>query len=186
MADRAHTPHTDPAVNVRRRDRRDAYAAYKAAGVCIRCHKRDALPGLVMCSVCREAVNAAQNRRKKSRRKAGRCVACGMPHDGTKKLCPECAEKQRLYSAGYKARAIASGFCPNCGQAKRAGDGYYCWACRLYHTQKRHGAASAPRDKSSFVERMRELAYMRPRDPITRKWIKSGPITRGAHEKSPA
>ena len=92
---------------LRRRGSHDAtYEWYVAHGICVRCRKRPALPGKVLCAECKDkarekarlryksqAVKKQQCERVKARiaqcKKDGRCLICGKPVYDGHTLCME-------------------------------------------------------------------------------------------------
>lgn len=76
------------------------YREHKEQGVCVRCGKRNAVPGKVLCSQCNAWVKTYQNEHyiKKAPLKADRnnlklCSFCAKPLNNHPKLCDECHEK---------------------------------------------------------------------------------------------
>ena len=88
----------EPCLTMRRAADRAAYAARRAAGMCISCGT-EVTDGAARCARCaarqaagvsREKKNAAKRRRYAERRAASRCTSCNAPSQGIS-LCERCA-----------------------------------------------------------------------------------------------
>lgn len=87
------------------------YAERKAAGKCVRCGKKPAEPGKVMCTMCRK--KDAKRQMEKNRKNGAlprymfgdgyHCATCGKDIDNGKKQCDEC------YRNSVHAMEIARG-----------------------------------------------------------------------------
>ena len=90
-----------------RRRQREAYAYYKARGICPSCRAKPSPPGSVYCEACREAQRgqrqkyvggyfAVKSKERRERLKSeGLCVRCGKPAEAGRVLCPTYAQKNR-------------------------------------------------------------------------------------------
>lgn len=68
QSDDYHAAHRDELLAYWRRRNKKRYDRLKAAGICVRCMKRPAMPGMIRCEACREAEKERQRevRRKKN------------------------------------------------------------------------------------------------------------------------
>lgn len=83
------------------KNHREKYAERKAAGKCVRCGKKPAASGKVMCAMC--ARKDAKRHTEKNRKNGMlpkhmfgdgyHCVTCGKDIDNGKKQCDECCSK---------------------------------------------------------------------------------------------
>lgn len=84
-----------------------SYEWYKAHGICVKCHKEDALPGKVYCAVC-TAMTAERNRARLKRcEEQGLCKRCGRPlmaEDAGHKMCAKCRAYVSAYNKLYYNR----------------------------------------------------------------------------------
>ena len=141
----------------KRKERREAYRARVAAGVCPRCPPDDMKPpraGRVLCAKCGEANNAHARRIDKKKRNAhivlGLCSVCHtaepMPR---RRLCGACAEKREEVTVRRAKRLNAAGLCRRCGKGPLVGT-MYCRGCQ--------DKVNATVGKWSKKERLRRLA----------------------------
>lgn len=61
----------------RAEDKRLSYAWYKAHGVCVTCHERNAEPGRVQCHECIDRMNERRKQIRIDRKQEKRCARCG-------------------------------------------------------------------------------------------------------------
>lgn len=126
----------------------------KAVGMCVRCGREMAVPGIIHCPACREHVrrkaaargNDRQNARMRhlraERRAAGLCTKCGGTPAPGKVMCEKCLRPMRDRVAALKQEP---GHCSSCGAALPAGcRTYTCPTCRrskrlLYARRKAAG-----------------------------------------------
>lgn len=105
-------------------EKKRIYEYYKAHGICVSCHIRDAFNGRVLCEYCLErmARNSARDyqknrakyiakseKRKEQNLAQGLCVNCGKPVCAeTKYLCSECRLKNNRKARERWRRRMAS------------------------------------------------------------------------------
>lgn len=84
--------------------RLNTYYTRKANGQCVLCGKQTdrTLKGKTMCKECTEKMVENERYRRRLRARKGLCVNCG--HPAEKRLCPECAEKERQYQKEVRER----------------------------------------------------------------------------------
>lgn len=69
QSDDYHAAHRDELLAYWSKRNKKRYDRLKAAGICVKCGKRSALPGIIRCEACREAEKERQ--REMRRRKYG-------------------------------------------------------------------------------------------------------------------
>ena len=150
-----------------------------ASGLCTRCGKAPPEPGLKLCGGCaekrraaekvrrararaegrlyagrdpettRRAARAADKRRRRARRDAGLCTACGhrRPADG-RSVCEPCREEQCAIERQRYAVRRAAGRCVRCGQCTFCGSSR-CGRCAVLEA----GRTSPERRKAASRKR---------------------------------
>ena len=128
--------------------------AWKEAGLCTSCGRRQPEESRSVCEPCRETRRALDRRRYDARRTAGRCVRCNQPTVGGLSRCGRClalekerVSPERVSAAGKKryARRRARGACVDCGV--RTGGTARCPRCAYRSNSRapeRHLAALWP------------------------------------------
>ena len=90
------------------------YDRLKAAGLCVSCGWREALPGRTRCQWCRDKASAVRAKevykaKIRARRDQGLCVRCGAPARPGKANCLSCAVKWAAYKRARRAAAGPDG-----------------------------------------------------------------------------
>ena len=110
------------------------YERLKELKICVSCGQRDAVPGHVLCNLCRQSARHASQLVYWARQADHFCTRCGERMQQNGSVCPECAEKLRRQSQARRERLIKAGLCVRCGRRKSQ-DGRECPQCRA----KRNG-----------------------------------------------
>ena len=122
-------------------DRKRAAEA-RALGLCVRCLKQPAAPGIVRCEECRGRTKAVNDARSDSRKAQGICVSCGKAPAAPGIIkCAECAarsaetgkrwsknnrERVNVHMIERNRRRREAKLCVRCGKPSY---GYYCDEC---------------------------------------------------------
>ena len=75
------------------------YERRKAAGICVNCGLKPALPGIFMCEECRNDHRVRDKKRMDIRIAQHRCTHCGvpLPKDDPRVKCQKCSDMDVLY-----------------------------------------------------------------------------------------
>lgn len=109
-----------------------AYSELKAAGLCARCGKRNALPGRIFCAKCAGYHHGVMKRQRERRLAQGLCVRCGKQKARPgRTLCQDCAGRHNsTVKHSYEKRRLGHA-CARCGAQLPADDQHKnCAACR--------------------------------------------------------
>ncbi len=159
------------------------HAKRLARGICTRCGKLPPEPGLKLCRRCgekrraaekarrararaegriyagrdpettRRAARAADKRRRRTRRDAGLCTACGSrrPADG-RSVCEPCREEQRAIERQRYAVRRAAGRCVRCGQSTFCGSSR-CGRCAVLEAERTSSERTKAASRKRYARR---------------------------------
>ena len=121
------------------------YEKYKENGICVKCGKKKAEPGKVMCKECAEIVRVYHAETREWLKSIGYCPRCGKNKlFGDEKLCPECLadaaiknkkSREKHYGSNHNyyvmdiARLKEKGLCRSCRKNKVVEGHTYCATC---------------------------------------------------------
>jgi len=113
---------------------RKRYELYRQTGICVCCGQRDAMPGRVLCDLCRMTAKDSTRLVYYDRREDHRCTRCGKAMSTSGSVCAECADHLRRQAQIRRQQRIDAGLCVRCGK-RPADGGRECALCRA----KRNG-----------------------------------------------
>ena len=105
----------------------EKYQAAKARHVCPKC-RRPMQGETAHCSKCVKVAVECKKRRCERWKAEGACNTCGGERDCEKTRCASCREKQRKYTARFKAK-VGVTHCIDCGSVRDSVN-QRCKACR--------------------------------------------------------
>lgn len=107
----------------------DWYYKAKAEGICVKCLKRKAEPGVTTCAECRKNDSESAVKLYHSRARSGRCTNCGKPSVYGLAECEECRAKHRERENRIRQERFREGMCTRCGKHPNAEGRKWCTAC---------------------------------------------------------
>ena len=123
--------------------RTDYYEKRKLTGLCVCCHKRIAIKGMVLCPDCRDNRAAYSAARYDHLKREGICLTCqSEPALPGRACCAACRDWNTQYARRIRDRRAAEGRCSRCGRKLPADYGYKaCPDClektRLYQRNRK-------------------------------------------------